>query len=147
MGGYLRFMFALPLCLGLSASSFFSSGDWPDCSTFNFSLSFFRAFSRILTCLPSDSCNRLLVLPSPSSLPMRDFISARSICHALRSRSCRCHSVCRNRITPVGCLHVSSYCQRRHCRVCPAPPGSKTPPYLVTCTLFLEAAHCSHPFH
>ena len=52
-------------------------------------------------CLSIDSRSRLFVLPSPSSFPIRDFISALSICQAFRSRSCLCHSVCRKRITPV----------------------------------------------
>ena len=52
-------------------------------------------------CLSIDSRSRLFVLPSPSSFPMRDFISALSICQALRSRSCLCHSVCRKRMTPA----------------------------------------------
>lgn len=71
-------------------------------SFFTFSRSFFRAASSSLTCLPNDSCIRLLVRTSPSNLPIRDRISARSISQALRSRSCRCHSVCRKRITPIG---------------------------------------------
>lgn len=83
------------------SSSGFSSAFSPACSFLDFSLSLLRAFSSILTCFPSVSCKRFAVLPSPSSLPIRDFISALSISQAFRSLSCRCHSVCRNRITPI----------------------------------------------
>ena len=78
-----------------------SSKASPACSFFSFSRSRFKAFSSILMCFPSESCRCFDVLLSPSSLPIRDFISARSISQAFRSRSCRCHSLWRNRMTPV----------------------------------------------
>lgn len=93
---------ALMLSRAISLESLISSIGSLLLSFLTFSRSFLRAASRSLTCLPNDSCSRLLVLTSPSNLPIRDRISARSISQALRSRSCRCHSVCRKRITPIG---------------------------------------------
>ena len=98
---YPRFVLALVPCFASSFSSFLSSVCPSAAGALAFSLSFFSACSSILTCLSSDSRSRLFVRPSPSSFPIRDFISALSISQAFRSRSCRCHSVCRKRITPA----------------------------------------------
>ena len=92
----------LELCFTIRLASFLSSVWGSACEALAFSLSFFRACSRSLMCLSIDSRSRLFVRPSPSSFPIRDFISALSICQAFRSRSCLCHSVCRKRITPVA---------------------------------------------
>ena len=63
-------------------------------------LSLFKAISSIFIRASEPCCSLFEALFSPSSLAILAFISARSISHELRSRSCRCHSVCRNRITP-----------------------------------------------
>lgn len=55
------------------------------------------------------NCDTSDLRPAPSSEAIRAFISCLSISQALRSRSCRCHSVWRNRMTPV---HVSYVCGR-----------------------------------
>lgn len=109
------------------SSPFFSSVCPSAVGALAFSLSFFKACSSILTCLSSDSRSRLFVLPSPSSFPIRDFISALSICQAFRSRSCRCHSVCKKRITPAkkGALAKSPHRTLR--RKAPIAPSFHKP--------------------
>ena len=74
-----------------------------------------RAFSSILICFSIDSRSFLFVRRSPSSFPIRAFISALSICQAFRSRSCLCHSVCRKRITPArfNCQPIPSLRMQR----------------------------------
>ena len=102
----------LPMFLSSSLATSFASL-WkstfasPFVRPLTFSRSFFSAISSILTCFERESCSRLVVLDSPSNRPIRDFISARSISQAFRSRSCLCHSVCRNRITPTRFQYVS----------------------------------------
>lgn len=62
---------------------------------------FFSAISSIFILVMRPCWRRLAALFSPSIFAIRAFISARSISHELRSRSCLCHSVCKNRITPT----------------------------------------------
>ncbi|KAL7815676.1 hypothetical protein V8C26DRAFT_401218 [Trichoderma gracile] len=52
-------------------------------------------------------CVASALLAWPSRLAILPFISCFSISQAFRSRSCRCHSVCRKRITPCSVYSVA----------------------------------------
>ena len=101
--------------LGSRFTSMFSPLDSP----FIRSRSFFSATSSSRTCFSRAVRTPLPVLASPSRPAIRFFISSRSMSQALRSRSCRCHSVCRNRMTPI--IHVR--CDARRLVLVPTLQG------------------------
>jgi hypothetical protein len=105
-----------------------------------FSRSFVKAISSILTCFPKDSWSLLAVRASPSKRAILDFISALSISQALRSRSWRCHSVWRKRITPSG----GSVSYVGTCGSCAHPGECIRCPQEGGC--HLQPRHQLHPF-